>query len=164
MSLVIESIGGTPVSKRRIELVERKGLGHPDTICDSVVEAASVALEVQAAERAGVIAHYNVDKALLVAGQCVKRFGGGEVTRPIELIVGDRATDVLNGRSLPVVETVRHAVDEWVGANLPGVRPGKDLVTRVALAPGSEELRRVYAEGPTEIGRASCRERVLDHV
>jgi S-adenosylmethionine synthetase len=151
MSLVIESIGGTPVSKRRIELVERKGLGHPDTICDSVVEAASVALGRLYLERAGVIAHYNVDKALLVAGQCVKRFGGGEVTRPIELIVGDRATDVLNGRSLPVVETVRHAVDEWVGANLPGVRPGKDLVTRVALAPGSEELRRVYAEGPTEI-------------
>lgn len=49
------------------------------------------------------------------------------------------------------METVRHAVDEWIGANLPGVRPGKDLVTRVALAPGSEEFRRVYAEGETEI-------------
>jgi S-adenosylmethionine synthetase len=151
MSLVIESIGGMPVARRRIEIVERKGLGHPDTICDSVVEAASVALGRLYLERAGVIAHYNVDKALLVAGQCVKRFGGGEVTRPIELIIGDRATDVLNGRPLPVVETVRHAVDEWVGANLPGVRPGKDLITRVALAPGSEELRRVYTEGPAEI-------------
>ncbi len=151
MSLVIESIGGTPVARRRIEIVERKGLGHPDTICDSVVEAISVALGRLYLERAGVIAHYNIDKALLVAGQCVKRFGGGEVTRPIELIIGDRATDVLNGRPLPVVETVRHAVDEWVGANLPGVRPGKDLVTRVALAPGSEELRRVYTEGPAEI-------------
>jgi S-adenosylmethionine synthetase len=151
MSLAIESIGGTPVAHRRMELVERKGLGHPDTICDSVVEAASVALGRLYLERAGVIAHYNIDKALLVAGQCVKRFGSGEVTRPIELIVGDRATDVLDGRPLPVVETVRHAVDEWVAANLPGLRAGKDLVIRVALAPGSEELRRVYAEGPTEI-------------
>ena len=43
MDLVIESIGGTPVARRQIEIVERKGLGHPDTICDSVVEAASVA-------------------------------------------------------------------------------------------------------------------------
>jgi S-adenosylmethionine synthetase len=151
MNLVIESIGGTPVSDRRIELVERKGLGHPDTICDSAAEAASVALARMYLERAGVIAHYNVDKALLVAGQCVKRFGGGEVTRPIELIIGDRATDVLNGRSLPVAETVRQAVEEWVGAHLPGVRPGKDLVTRVALAPGSEELRRVYTGGEAEI-------------
>ncbi|HUM16369.1 MAG TPA: methionine adenosyltransferase [Candidatus Nitrosotalea sp.] len=144
MSLAIEAIGGTPVPDRRIEVVERKGLGHPDTICDSVAEAASVALGRMYIERTGVIAHYNVDKALLVAGQCAKRFGGGEVTRPMELIIGDRATDVLNGRALPVAETVRHAVDEWVGAHLPGVRPGKDLVTRVALAPGSEELRGVY--------------------
>jgi len=151
MSLVVEAVGGTPISDRRIELVERKGLGHPDTICDSVAEAASVALGRMYLERGGVIAHYNVDKALLIAGQCVKRFGGGEVTRPIELIIGDRATDVLNGRSLPVVDTVHHAVEEWVGAHLPGVRPGKDLVTRVALAPGSEELRRVYTEGESEI-------------
>jgi S-adenosylmethionine synthetase len=151
MSLAIESIGGTPVAHRRMELVERKGLGHPDTICDSVVEAASVALGRLYLERAGVIAHYNIDKALLVAGQCVKRFGSGEVTRPMELIVGDRATNVLDGRPLPVVETVRHAVDEWVAANLPGLRVGKDLAIRVALAPGSEELRRVYAEGPAEI-------------
>ncbi|HSE06856.1 MAG TPA: methionine adenosyltransferase [Methylomirabilota bacterium] len=151
MSVVIESIAGTPVARRRIEVVERKGLGHPDTICDSVVEAASVALGRLYLARAGVIAHYNIDKALLVAGQCVRRFGGGEVSRPIELIIGDRATDVLDGQVLPVADTVRQAVDEWVGANLPGLRAGKDLVTRVALAPGSEELRRVYAEGPTEI-------------
>lgn len=151
MTLVIEAIGGTPVCDRRIEVVERKGLGHPDTICDSVVEAASVALGLMYLERAGAIAHYNIDKALLIAGQCVKRFGGGEVTQPIELIIGDRATDVLNGRALPVVETVRHAADAWVGAHLPGVRPGKDLVTRVALAPGSEELSRIYTEGEAEI-------------
>jgi S-adenosylmethionine synthetase len=151
MSLVIESIAGVPVAERRIEVVERKGLGHPDTICDSTVEAASIALARMYLERAGVIAHYNIDKALLVAGQCVKRFGGGEVTRPIELIVGDRATEVLDGRPLPVAETVRRAVDEWIGANLPGVRAGRDLITRVTLAPGSEELRRVYAEGEAEI-------------
>jgi len=143
-AVVIEAIGGTPVADRRMEVVERKGLGHPDTICDLAAEAAAVALGRMYLERTGAIAHYNVDKALLVAGQCTKHFGGGEVTRPIELIIGDRATDVLNGRALPVVETVRDAVEQWVGANLPGVRPGKDLITRVALAPGSEELRGVY--------------------
>jgi S-adenosylmethionine synthetase len=147
MNLVVEAIGGTPVPDRRIELVERKGVGHPDTICDSVVEAAAIALARLYLERAGAIAHFNVDKALLVAGQCAKRFGGGQVTRPMELIVGDRATDVLDGRPLPVAETVGRAVEEWLAAYLPGVRPGRDLVTRVALAPGSEELRGVYAGG-----------------
>ncbi len=147
----LEALGGRPVAERRIEVVERKGLGHPDTICDSVAEAASVALSRLYMERAGIIAHYNVDKALLVAGQCAKRFGGGEVTRPMELIIGDRATDELGGQTLPVADTVREAVDRWVGEHLPGVGPGKDLLARVTLAPGSEELRRVYAPGQGEI-------------
>lgn len=151
LDLAVEALTDAPISRRRLELVERKGLGHPDTICDSLVEAASVALNRLYLDHGGAIAHYNVDKALLAAGQCVKGFGSGTLTRPLELIMGDRATDVVGGQRLPVEDTVRAAVDEWVGARLPGLRPGKDLVTRVVLAPGSEELRRIYTEGEAEI-------------
>src|SRR5262249_7399640 len=77
-----------------LELVERKGLGHPDTIADTLVEEISVALNRMYLERLGAVAHYNIDKALLVAGQCAKGFGWGEMTRPMGLYVGDRATDV----------------------------------------------------------------------
>jgi S-adenosylmethionine synthetase len=146
-TLVIEALRTTPVAQRRIELVERKGIGHPDTICDSLVEAISVGLNVMYLKRLGAIPHYNIDKAILVAGECAKGFGWGEVTRPMELIVGDRATLTVDGRSLPVEETARAAVDAWVGAHLPHVRPGKDLVTRTVLAAGSEELRRIFKEG-----------------
>jgi S-adenosylmethionine synthetase len=145
--VVVEALRTTPVAHRRIELVERKGIGHPDTICDSLVEAISVGLNAVYIERLGAIPHYNIDKAMLVAGQCAKGFGWGEVTRPMELIVGDRATLTVDGRSLPVEETARSAVDAWVGAHLPHVRPGKDLVTRTVLAAGSDELRRIFKEG-----------------
>ena len=163
MSLVIEAIGGTAVAERRIEVVERKGIGHPDTICDSVAEAAAVALARMYRARIGAIAHYNMDKALLVAGQCVKRFGGGEVTRPIELIIGDRATDVLDGRPMPVEETVRGAVEEWLGTHLPGVRPGTGFITRVAFAPGSEELRRIYGRATSRSPPTTRRARRATH-
>jgi S-adenosylmethionine synthetase len=146
-ALVVEALRTTPVAQRRIELVERKGVGHPDTICDSLVEAISVGLNAMYLGRLGVIPHYNIDKAMLVAGQCAKGFGWGEVTRPMELIVGDRATLTVDGTSLPVEETARAAVDAWVGAHLPHVRPGKDLVTRTVLAAGSEELRGIFREG-----------------
>jgi S-adenosylmethionine synthetase len=139
------------MSRRRVELVERKGLGHPDTICDSLVEAVSLALNRMYLERLGAIAHYNIDKALLVAGQCAKRFGAGEVVRPMELIVGDRATYAADGARLPVEEVGEAAVDRWVAEHLPAVRPGKDLTTRFVLAPGSEELRRVYTQAEPEI-------------
>ncbi|HEU5393463.1 MAG TPA: methionine adenosyltransferase [Candidatus Methylomirabilis sp.] len=152
MKLIVEALRGAPVAQRRIELVERKGLGHPDTLCDSLVEAVSLGLNRMYLEGVGRIPHYNIDKALLVAGQCVKGFGWGELTHPIELIVGDRATFLVGGTRLPVEEAARAAVDAWVGAHLPHVRPGKDLHTRVVLAQGSEELRRIFKDGEGAIG------------
>ena len=149
--LSIEALNDTPISRRRLELVERKGLGHPDTISDSLAEAISVALNQMYLVRLGAVAHYNVDKALLVAGQCAKGFGWGEVTVPMSFYVGDRATYVAGGQSMPVEEVARGAVDQWVTAYLPGVRAGKDLQTRFVLAPGSEELQRIYTDREPEI-------------
>ncbi|HTY79080.1 MAG TPA: methionine adenosyltransferase [Candidatus Bathyarchaeia archaeon] len=146
-TVIVEALRTTPVADRRIELVERKGIGHPDTICDSLVEAISVALNAMYLERLGAIPHYNIDKAMLVAGQCLKGFGWGEVKRPVELIVGDRATLAVNGARLPVEETASAAVDAWVGKHLPHLRAGKDLVTRSVLAAGSEELRSIFKGG-----------------
>lgn len=151
MAVVIEALRDTPVARRRVELVERKGIGHPDTMCDALVEAIALALNRMYLEHTGAIPHYNIDKALLVAGECTKGFGGGQMTRSMELFVGDRATFSVDGTSLPVEETVRAAVDAWLGACLPLVRPGKDLQTRVVLAPGSEELRGIFRQ-TTAIG------------
>lgn len=142
--VVIEALTQSPVSRRRVELVERKGVGHPDTICDSVVEAIAIALNRMYRDRTGAILHYNIDKALLAAGQCVKAFGRGEVTRPMTLFVGDRATFEADGAKLPVEETLRGAAEAWIAAHLPGVRPGRDLQVRSVLAPGSVELRGVF--------------------
>jgi S-adenosylmethionine synthetase len=144
--LSIEALTDAPVSRRRLELVERKGLGHPDTIADSLVEAISVALNEMYLARLGAVAHYNIDKALLVAGQCAKGFGWGELTVPMSFYVGDRATCALGDVTLPVEEVARGAVNQWITAFLPGVRAGRDVDTRLVLAPGSEALRRIYSD------------------
>jgi S-adenosylmethionine synthetase len=152
--LVVETLVTTPVAARRIELVERKGTGHPDTICDALVEAISQALSRLYLERAGVILHYNVDKAFLVAGECRKGFGGGDVIRPIEFIVGDRATLALAGpraTTFPVENSVRAAVEAWIGRHLPHLRPKEHLHTRVVLAPASTELRAIYETDKHEL-------------
>ncbi len=148
---LLEALPHAPVARRRVELVERKGIGHPDTMCDAMVEAISVALNRMYLERVGVILHYNADKALLIAGQCAKGFGWGELKQPMELVVGDRATFEVEGTKLPVEETVRAAVDAWVAAHLPHVRPAVDLRLRIALAPGSVELRGIFEGGAGDI-------------
>ena len=150
MTLVIEALHQPSVAARRVELVERKGLGHPDSLCDALVEAIAIALNRMYRERTGAILHYNIDKALLVAGQCARGFGWGEITRPMTLYIGDRATFEADGVKLPVEETMRGAVDAWVARHLPRVRPGQDFLTRSVLAPGSVELRGVVdaSRGP----------------
>ncbi|HEY7540808.1 MAG TPA: methionine adenosyltransferase [Methylomirabilota bacterium] len=148
MTTLIEALAEVPVAQRRIELVERKGLGHPDTICDALAEAVAVALNRMYVAELGSIPHYNVDKALLVAGQCIKSFGRGEVSHPMELILGDRATFEVGGRRLPVAETVHTAVNTWTAAHLPNVHPEHDLTTRIALAPGSVELQGIFGGRP----------------
>jgi len=60
---------GAPPGSRQIEIVERKGLGHPDTMCDALAEQISVRLCRKYLERFGRILHHNVDKILLVAGR-----------------------------------------------------------------------------------------------
>ncbi|NIM44454.1 MAG: S-adenosylmethionine synthetase, partial [Nitrososphaeria archaeon] len=75
-----------------IEICERKGIGHPDTICDALLNEVSNKLSREYLKRFGKIMHHNIDKGMLVAGEVERRFGGGTVTKPMLLVFGDRAT------------------------------------------------------------------------
>jgi S-adenosylmethionine synthetase len=75
-----------------IEIVERKGLGHPDTICDALAETLSRNLCREYRYRFGVILHHNVDKTLLSGGRAVPAFGGGSMLAPINIYLAGRAT------------------------------------------------------------------------
>jgi S-adenosylmethionine synthetase len=52
-----------------VEVVERKGLGHPDRICDALAETLSRNLCREYRRRFGQVLQHNVDKALLCGGQ-----------------------------------------------------------------------------------------------
>ena len=76
------------------------------------------------------------------------------IVRPIEFIVGDRATLALGdppATKFPVEDTVRSAVETWVGRHLPHLRPSEHLRIRPVLAPASAELRAIYGAGEREL-------------
>lgn len=152
--ITIETFMGNSVTDQRVEIVERKGKGHPDFICDAAMDAVSVALSQEYLRQFGHILHHNIDKSLLAAGSVEKRFGGGRVIRPMELIIGDRATFALGGRSVPVPEIAIEAAREWIRKNLRFVDPELDMNFRVVIAPGSEELTDIFAR-PGEIMAAN---------
>ena len=152
--IVVDTYRGKSVTEHRVEIVERKGTGHPDQICDSVMEAISVALSREYLREFGTILHHNIDKGLLAAGRVEKRFGGGRVIRPMELTIGDRATFRAGGKDIPVDEIAVEAAKRWLRENLRGVDPDRHLTFRVVLAPGSDELTDIFAR-PGEVRAAN---------
>lgn len=132
------------IARPSVEIVERKGLGHPDSICDALAEAASQALCRFYQERAGTILHHNVDKVLLWGGTASPAFGGGRVVEPFEIFLAGRATRRFKGTELPIDQIIEETCRAWFRANLPGVDVDRHVRLHVLLRPVSEELADLF--------------------
>jgi S-adenosylmethionine synthetase len=140
----VEFLSGKAVGEQEVEIVERKGVGHPDSICDAVMERVSIALSREYLQRFGTILHHNIDKAFLVAGRADVAYGGGQVVEPMRLIFGDRATFVANGDTVPVEEIAIATAKAWVTENLRFVDPNEHVLYDVQIKPGSAELMDIF--------------------
>ena len=143
-NITVESLHKTPVEQQAVELVERKGIGHPDSICDSIMEATSVALCKEYESTFGRIVHHNIDKCLLVAGKTSPHLGGGKVDEPMRLVFGDRAIYEINGKKVPVGEIAVATAEAWLRKNLRFVDPKKHVIYQNEIKPGSPELTDIF--------------------
>jgi S-adenosylmethionine synthetase len=143
-ALCVEAMTQTPVEGQRIELVERKGKGHPDSICDAIAEGVSLALCREYLTAFGRILHHNTDKAMLVAGQTLPRLGGGEVLEPMRLVLGDRAVREYHGKRIEVGAIAEASAKGWVRENLRFVDPDRHLLFQNELQEGSPELVDIF--------------------
>jgi len=143
--ILIETFKGRSVTEHGVEIVERKGTGHPDYMCDSIMEAISIALSQAYIREFGTVLHHNIDKGLLAAGAVEKRFGGGRVLKPMELTIGDRATFRVADREIPVADIAIESAKKWIRNNMRLIDPDKHLTYRLALSPGSEELTDIFS-------------------
>ncbi len=139
--IIVNPLPRLPIEQHQVELCEHKGIGHPDTIADTVCEAASRELSLAYRTTYGRILHHNLDKGLVVGGRSAPRFGGGVCLEPIKIIVCGRATNAgpaLDVRGL-VVEAARRALDR----NLRCGRGRFDVVTEIRE--GSASLKDAFA-------------------
>jgi len=150
-NIVIEELKASEVYRQRVEVVERKGLGHPDYICDSIMEQVSVRLSEEYLKNFGAILHHNIDKGLLVAGEVEGRFGGGKVVSPMRLIFGDRATFEAGGVEIDVLGIAVDTAKQWLSGNLRFVDP-ESLYYQVELKKGSAELTDIFSRGGEILG------------
>jgi S-adenosylmethionine synthetase len=140
----VQEMRGHVAADSEVEIVERKGLGHPDTICDLVMERISQALSRAYLSRCGAILHHNCDKGLLVAGQVERRYGGGKVVEPMRLIIGDRAT---RAAGVDIGEIAIEAARSWFRERFPEIDPDRHVRYQIELKQGSEELADIFRRG-----------------
>jgi len=150
-NIEIEELGATPITGRKVEVVERKGLGHPDYICDSIMNQVSVNLCREYLDRFGVIMHHNIDKGMLVAGEVKTKFGGGVILKPMRIIFGDRVTFEVEGESVDVNTIAIDAAKQWINENLRFVN-SDSIQYQVELARGSAELTDIFKRKESILG------------
>src|SRR3990172_6943493 len=138
--ILIETQQGPWAGARPVEIVERKGLGPPDTICDMLSERLSVALSKHYLDQFGLILHHNVDKALLAAGRSEPAFGGGRILEPIEIFLSGRATTEVKGKIVPVRILAEESSTAWLRENMHALNPATDVRFHCLVRPGSPEL------------------------
>lgn len=134
------------VEHRAVELVERKGIGHPDTLCDRAAEELSIALSRYYLQHFGAILHHNTDKVLLVGGRAHATFGQGEVLDPSYLLLSGRATLSSDGRAIPVGGlAIRHTA-EWIQHTLPHLSIPGDMTIDYRIKASSPDLVALFRQ------------------
>lgn len=144
MEFVLTECREPAAAEGPVEMVERKGLGHPDSLCDALAEEVSVSLSQFYLQHFGSILHHNVDKVLLVAGQSRPVFGGGEVTAPIEIYLAGRAVNQVGSVRVPVEELAIESCRTWLRSWLRNLDPDRHVRIHCRIRPGSTELVELF--------------------
>ncbi len=112
------------------EFVERKGLGHPDTLCDAIAERASRYYSLHCLREYGAVPHHWFDKVMLLGGESVLRFGSGQLVRPYVVIFAGKCALHVGAATLPIYELFRAAATDVLSGVLTGFDPARHLIVR----------------------------------
>jgi len=143
-NIVVEELVRTPVEMQEVELVERKGIGHPDSIADGIAEAVSRALSREYIKRYGIILHHNTDQVEVVGGKAYPRFGGGEVIKPIYILLSGRAVELVDGEEFPVHQIAIRAAKDYLRKAVRHLDVENHVIVDSRIGQGSVDLIGVF--------------------
>ncbi len=143
-NIVVEKVPGEHIENHRIEVVERKGLGHPDSLADGISEAVSRALCEAYMEEFGSIAHHNTDEVQIIGGQSNPQFNGGTITQPIYILLGGRAASELRDQNINVHGIAKRATREYLENTVRHLDVDDHVIIDSRIGQGSSDLTQLY--------------------
>jgi S-adenosylmethionine synthetase len=139
-NIVVTEENGTAVDDLPVEIVERKGVGHPDSLCDGIAERISREYCRWCEENLGVLLHHNFDKVQLVAGEVKVGLGGGHVVKPIKIQIAGRGTSIYDGQRLPMDYLAIEAARSHLRETMRYLDPVNHVVINCYAGQGASEL------------------------
>ena len=143
-NIFVEELVHTPIEEQGTEIVERKGIGHPDSVADGLAEAVSRSLSKMYTDRFGRILHHNTDQVEVVGGQSAPKFGGGVFLEPAYILLVGRATTVVNGERLPYRTVAIQAAHDYLANSCTNLNVDADVILDCKIGQGSADLRGLY--------------------
>ncbi len=134
----------TVVAEQPVEYVERKGVGHPDSLIDGIMERASTDLSKAYINSTGKILHHNVDKGLIVGGSSNVSFGDGVITKPIEVILAGRAARSYQDIEIDVDGIAIKAAKDYLKEHTRFLDLEKEVIFQSKILKGSADLNEIF--------------------
>ncbi|HOM95968.1 MAG: methionine adenosyltransferase [Candidatus Methanofastidiosa archaeon] len=129
------------IKQGEFELVERKGVGHPDSIADGIAQKVSNELSKYYIKKFGRIMHHNTDQVEVIGGTSISKFGGGEIIKDPLIILSGRATQKVGDEIVPIHEIAKEATDKYLKELFRGeIRIGIESF----MGEGSSDLKDVF--------------------
>lgn len=142
--IVIQKSTQPSIETLPFELVERKGLGHPDSLCDGIAETISQRYSKYCKRNFGLILHHNFDKVQLVAGISNAKFGGGSVKRPITIQIAGRGTSEFQQDEIPIDTIAKGSTEEHLKRTLRYFKR-ENFAIESYIGRGSADLTQLYS-------------------
>lgn len=105
-----------------IEVVERKGVGHPDSLADALANEVSVSFSQYCRSKFGCVLHHNVDKLFIGAGHFRNNFGLCERIRPIQVRTNGRMSNMFGNEQIDIESIQRQAISTYLLRVLPRIK------------------------------------------
>jgi len=144
-NIIVEELIQKPIEEQEIEIVERKGIGHPDSISDGIAESVSRALCNAYIERFGAIMHHNTDEVQITAGESTPKFGGGEIIKPMDILLTGRGIAEIDGEKIGLDRIAISAAKNYLNDNIINLDTETCTVVECKIGHGSGDLRDVFA-------------------
>ena len=115
------------LENNNLEIVERKGIGHPDTLADKLAEECSRAYSKYCIDNYGCVLHHNIDKLYIGAG--LFKYENNEIKKYQNIVVNlnGRVSNTMNGKMIDLEEIFVPVIKRYLKSVLPKLDVDNDL-------------------------------------